>query len=182
LVLLSAGFAFSPTPGSTAIAQSGDCNQQCQEELSQARAATALYHQDSKALEGGFIPDHECVQAPGAGGMGFHYFNLARMNDTSVDPASPELLLYEPQADGSRKLVGVEYFAPVIVNGSPWFGEGPPPNGQYNAAPVLFGRAFNGPMPGHNPYMPWHYDLHVWIWRNNPAGMFALFNPKVICQ
>ncbi len=103
-------------------------------------------------------------------------------NDLSVDPASPELLLYEPQSDGSRRLVAVEYFAPVIVNGAPWFGPGPPPNGQYNAAPVLFGRAFDGPLPGYNPSMPWHYDQHVWIWRNNPSRMFTPFNPNVSCQ
>jgi hypothetical protein len=29
--------------------------------------------------------------------------------------------------------------------------------------------------------MPVHYDLHVWLWQDNPAGMFALFNPTVTC-
>ncbi len=27
--------------------------------------------------------------------------------------------------------------------------------------------------------MPRHYDLHVWAWKHNPAGLFAPFNPKV---
>lgn len=159
-----------------------DCDQQCQKDLSTARAATAGYHQESRALADGFFPDPICVEAPDVGGMGVHYANPSRTNNLFVDPAAPELLLYEPQPDGTRRLIAVEYFAPVIVNGAPWFGPGPPPNGQYNAAPVLFGRAFNGPMPGHNPGMPWHYDLHVWLWRNNPAGMFTPFNPKVSCS
>lgn len=182
LVLLGAGLALHTATSSAAPPPGDDCGQQCQEALADAREATALYHQESNALGDGFIPDQECVQAPGAGGMGFHYVNFSRMQDTSVSPEAPEVLLYEAQADGSRRLVGVEYLAPVIVNGSPWFGPGPPPQGQYNAAPQLFGRAFNGPMPGHNPQMPWHYDLHVWIWRHNPAGMFVPFNPKVICR
>jgi hypothetical protein len=185
LVSMSAGFIYGPEFGPAASASttfSDDCDDQCQEELSAARAATARYYQESNALEDGFVGEPLCVQRPDVGGMGIHYENVARMGDTSVDPAAPELLLYEPQPDGRRRLVGLEYFAPVIVNGSPWFGPGPPPAGQYNAAPVLFGHVFNGPMPGHNPNMPWHYDLHVWAWRHNPAGLFAQFNPKVSCQ
>jgi ABC-type Zn2+ transport system substrate-binding protein/surface adhesin len=26
-----------------------------------------------------------------------------------------------------------------------------------------------------------HYDLHVWLHRENPRGMFAQYNPKVTC-
>lgn len=165
-----------------ASAPSDDCDENCRRELSVARAATAQYHQESRAVKDGFFADAECVEAPDLGAMGIHYANPSRTNDTFVDPAAPEILIYEPQANGDRRLVAVEYFAPVIVNGVPWFGPGAPPNGQYNAAPALFGQTFNGPMPGHNPSMPWHYDLHVWIWRNNPAGMFAPFNPKVSCR
>ena len=36
-------------------------------------------------------------------------------------------------------------------------------------------------MPGHNPQMPWHYDLHVWFWEDNPDGLFAPFNPALSC-
>jgi hypothetical protein len=27
-----------------------------------------------------------------------------------------------------------------------------------------------------------HYDLHLWIWRPNPEGMFTPFNPLVSCR
>jgi hypothetical protein len=47
--------------------------------------------------------------------------------------------------------------------------------------PSLFGQEFDGPMEGHGPGQPIHYDLHVWLWKKNPAGMFAPFNPKVAC-
>jgi hypothetical protein len=29
--------------------------------------------------------------------------------------------------------------------------------------------------------MPIHYDLHVWLWKKNPSGMFARWNPTVTC-
>ena len=47
--------------------------------------------------------------------------------------------------------------------------------------PSLFGRGFDGPMPGHDPTMPVHYDLHAWIYTPNPDGMFTPFNPLVSC-
>jgi hypothetical protein len=27
-----------------------------------------------------------------------------------------------------------------------------------------------------------HYDRHVWLYRENPNGVFAQFNPRVSCQ
>ncbi len=40
---------------------------------------------------------------------------------------------------------------------------------------------FDGPMLGHAPGMPIHYDLHVWVWRHNPSGTFNEYNPNVRC-
>lgn len=50
--------------------------------------------------------------------------------------------------------------------------------------PRLFGQPFDGPMEGHEPLMPrelHHYDLHVWLFKENPAGLFAATNPSVGC-
>jgi hypothetical protein len=30
--------------------------------------------------------------------------------------------------------------------------------------------------------MPIHYDLHVWLWKHNPSGLFAPFNPEASCS
>lgn len=162
---------------------SGECPDDCQEQLTAARAATAQYHDQNKALQDGFISTFACVEAPGLGAMGVHYINPARMMDISVDASQPEVLLYIQQGDGTMRLVGLEYYAPVLSNGAPWFGgaNAPPPRID-NPAPILFGRSFDGPMPGHEPGQPWHYDLHVWAWRNNPRGLFYPFNPKLSCQ
>ena len=45
--------------------------------------------------------------------------------------------------------------------------------------PSLFGVPFDGPMLGHEPGMPIHYDLHAWLWKKNPKGKFARWNPTV---
>ena len=41
-----------------------------------------------------------------------------------------------------------------------------------------------GPMDGHEPIMPTslrHYDLHVWLWKDNPRGMFTSTNAALKC-
>ena len=48
----------------------------------------------------------------------------------------------------------------------------------------LFGQGFEGPMEGHEPLMPsdlHHYDLHVWLFKEKPEGMFNSTNPTVTC-
>jgi len=161
---------------------SNECNAQCRRELANAAAATAPYHRESAALADGFTATDDCVSAPGLGAMGIHYLNIARASDLTVKASEPELLLYEPTHNGGRRLVRVEYFVPVISNGAPWFDPNNPPPVIDNAAPKLFGKTFDGPMPGHEPGMPWHYDLHVWIWKYNPSGLFAQFNPTAQCS
>ena len=135
-----------------------------QRDLTEARRATAPFHSIKQARAAGYEAAEACVKAPGVGGMGFHNINPALM-DLDLDAAKPELLLYAPKKNGGLKLVGVEYFVPYI--GQP--------------APELFGQRFDGPMAGHETGMPEHYDLHVWLWKKNPNGMFAQFNPTVSC-
>ncbi|MCA1622781.1 MAG: hypothetical protein LC778_03110 [Acidobacteria bacterium] len=133
--------------------------------MATARAATAKYHDVNEALADGFVPASPCVQIPNVGAMGIHYVNFSRM-DLNLDVSEPEILLYMPDETDELRLVAIEYWIPFVAS---------------NPTPSLFGRSFNGPMPGHGPGEPVHYDLHVWAWRNNPNGMFAQFNPKLSC-
>lgn len=153
-------------------------------DLHAVAAATARYQAVAQAVHDGYAQASPCEQSP-AGGMGFHYVNQALASDLAVDPLRPEVLLYAPGNDGTLRLVGVEYFVAALANTptgpAPWFGPTPPPAGFFNPAPTLFGQTFDGPMAGHGPGMPWHYDLHVWIWERNPAGIFAPWNPRVHC-
>jgi hypothetical protein len=117
--------------------------------------------------------------------MGIHAVNADLAQDPAIDPLHPEFLLYLPTSDGRLELTGVEYFAVALANTEsgprPWFDATPPPLGFAGSAPTVLGHQLDGPMPGHNPTMPWHYDLHLWLWADNPAGMFAPFNPSLAC-
>lgn len=149
------------------------------------KAATAPYHSLAQAVAAGYSIDGEpCVVSPD-GGMGIHAVNRSLAGDLTIDPLRPEILLYEPDADGALKLVGVEYFEVALANSDegpiPWFGANEPDAGWFNPAPSVLGQKFDGPMPGHNPFMPWHYDQHIWLWTDSPAGMFAIWNPAVSC-
>ena len=126
--------------------------------------------QDVRAAEAaGFIPASGC-EVSDEGGMGVHYLHPARAAQ-APDAAVPSILLYEPRADGSLRLLGAE-----------WFQADADQDLHTDAdRPTLFGQPFNGPMPGHNPMMPVHYDLHVWLFDSNPAGVFAPWNPSVDC-
>lgn len=141
------------------------------------RDATTRYRDVANAAADGFVQAGPCVAAPGLGAMGFHYVNMARVRPDPV-LQQPPALLYVPSASG-LELVGVEYMVPVIQNGQPYTGQAPPSSPQ--PAPVLFGRNFDGPSAPRSPGAPWQFELHVWVWRDNPAGRFAPFNPTASC-
>lgn len=140
------------------------------QDLAALRKATARYHNVEAALEDGFMEEAICVAAP-PGGMGMHYVNPARAMDLEIDPAVPEALLYEPTAGGGVRLVGAEF----LVHGDGWDAA--------NASPPSFaGVEFNPPSDRSATAPPGpFYTLHVWIWKDNPSGMFAPFNPRVSC-
>lgn len=138
--------------------------------LQEAKAATARYHSIVQAEKAGYVQGSPCTSSP-FGGMGFHYENHQLMADPAIDPTQPEILLYAPGPSGRLQLVGIEY----------WKADADQNPATSSDRPSLFGQPFNGPMPGHHPGMPVHYDLHVWLWQDNPAGMFTPFNPTVYC-
>lgn len=161
-------------------------------ELADVRRATAGFHDLSRAIAAGYTTQFEpCVANPGVGAMGIHARNEPLMGDQIIDPLRPELLLYDPRPNGELQLAGVEYFKVVLVRDPsstdpprPWLDQSQPWPSNWEVVsptPQLFGQTFDGPMPGHIPSMPWHWDLHVWVWKHNPAGMFSEWNPAVTC-
>lgn len=158
-------------------------------ELAAVRRATAQFHVADRAAAAGYVLGEPCVESP-AGAMGMHAPNPALIQSQALDPERPELLLYLPKPGGGLRLIGVEYLQVVLLRNTvtqqvgPWFGSSPWPSTYVvvNPTPQLFGQTFQGPMPGHNPSMPWHWDLHVWVWANNPSGMFAQWNPSLHCE
>ena len=143
-------------------------------ELAPVRRLTAPYHNSSKAEADGWIVQlSPCVESPSSGGMGYHYGNPEYLQNGIIDALKPEVLVYEPTEDGELRLVAVEYIAPF---GPPEVeGEDPVEGDQ----PSLFGQDFDY-SPHVGEFGAW--TLHVWLWRNNPEGMFAEYNPKVSCD
>jgi hypothetical protein len=168
-------FAFTAAFPLRASAASGGITESITaKELAAVRQATVKYHDVSVAEADGFVAVSHCtLNADGTAGMGIHYGNIARLMDPAINLLEPELLLYEPSGDG-LKLVAVEYMFAIGPPDSP-IPANPPP------APELLGRVFDGPMLGHEPGMPPHYDFHVWLWKANPNGIFTPFNPNVNC-
>jgi hypothetical protein len=142
------------------------------DDLQAAKAVAARYHSFAQAEKDGYtIAGEPCVaEAPGT--MGIHAINPALIGDPAIDPLRPEILLYVPKKNGKLELVGLEYFK-IDADGN---------LATDNDRPSVFGHAFDGPMPGHNPTMPVHYDLHVWLYADNPSGLFAPFNPSLSCS
>lgn len=134
--------------------------------LSSIRNATSRFQDVQVARDSGYLQVSGCEKS-GAGVMGIHFLNPQLAGDGKVVASQPEVLLYVPTEDGLT-LVGVEYFVAEQAAGG--------------KRPSVLGRPFDGPMPGHNPQMPSHYDLHVWAWADNPAGATAVWNPALSCE
>jgi hypothetical protein len=186
------GEASNPaSPSLTSTSSSAAATFSVGPELAAVRAATARFHDVSEAYAAGYSTQFEpCVANPGVGVMGVHAPHQSLIGDQVIDPLQPEALLYIPQPNGRLRLTGVEYVQVVLLRNpatnevAPWFSPDPwPLNYQVvGPTPQLFGQNFNGPMPGHIPAMPWHWDLHAWIWAHNPSGMFAEWNPSLQCE
>ncbi|WFP78020.1 hypothetical protein [Mesorhizobium sp. WSM4906] len=126
------------------------------------RAADSRFEDVAAAKAEGYAPI-PCASGLTGGAMGIHYVNAAYLKDDTVDVAKPEAVMYEPMADGTLKLIAVEY----ITSKGPASLEGHLFN--FNTAPNRYGL---GPF----------YELHVWAWRPNPTGTFADMNPNVSCD
>ncbi len=137
--------------------------------LQAIRNVTEQYRDVNKALRDGFTADTHCVESP-LGAMGYHYINFQRLND-GIDWKQPEVLLYrDGQASGGKVLTGVEY---LVVDADQ--------DKTTVERHEVFGHRLKGPMDGHGPGMPIHYDRHAWAWQSNPSGAWADWNPTVSC-
>ncbi|MFE9930921.1 hypothetical protein [Streptomyces sp. NPDC005533] len=133
--------------------------------------ATAKYQVHANAVAAGYKPDKYCVvdKAGGTGALGYPHFNHAY--DNSLDPAKPAALYYEDDGRGGKRLVGVQWL--VYDRDQKLTTD--------DDRPTLFGVPFKGPKPGNFPGQPVHYALQLWLWKDNPGGLFQTFNPAVTC-
>jgi hypothetical protein len=168
----------------------GSLGPQILSELAEVRQVTGAFHDLDAAMAAGytawspnpFAPNATCPSSS-EGNMGYHLVNVSlrggaanpAAGDAVIDPLEPEMLLYEKRPDGQVHLVGVEY----IVFKAAWERE----HGAGAAPPQVFGQPLlvsSHTFPGNPDPIP-HYELHVWIFTNNPLGMFYPWNPTVSC-
>jgi hypothetical protein len=135
-------------------------------ELATLYGAVTAFADVEEATAAGYGPASECM-ARDLGAQGIHYAKEALFEPT-VSLTTPQLLMYEPRADGSLRFLGVEY----LVFQQAWHDAG------HVDRPTLLGQTF-----GLNETLldePF-YLLHVWIGQFNPSGLFADWNPLVGC-
>lgn len=155
---LATGCAHNPAPATSMADRS------IASDLERVRNATKAF-QDTAAAHAAGYPTatiQPCLSDSSAGGMGHHYVNRALI-DHQLDLEHPEILLYAPAPGGKLKLVAVEYIIPYRIH---------PREAE---APRIFGRALRQ----NDPLKLW--NLHVWAWEKNSAGLFAEWNPAVKC-
>jgi hypothetical protein len=175
---------YSPSPGEPTLAE--------------VRALTERFQDVNVALAEGYIRDPgdlcdtaEMMGQPASlGAMGIHFFRPDMLgiteppnprvdgNGTHTDFRNPSILIYEPQRDGSLALVAVEN----LVFQKSWAATGA------KGPPTFHGVAWDTmqddpatEIDEAHMFEP-HYDRHVWIYRDNPNGVFAQFNPEVSCE
>jgi hypothetical protein len=165
--------------------------------LAEVRAATERFRDVDVALAEGYVrdPNDMCETAAHLGrpaelgSMGIHFVRpdllgitappnpRVRGTGTHTDFRRPGVLIYEPQADGSLELVAVENL--VFVEAWEAAGNVAPPT--FLGVPYDYMIDDPATVADEAHMFEPHYDLHVWLYRENPRGMFAQFNPAVTC-
>jgi hypothetical protein len=157
--------------------------------MAAAHAVTAKYHSLNLAKKSGYsiLADAAgvtCIAEPQMGAMGVHYVQGDLAKDPSIDAARPEALVYAPDSHGGLHLAALEY----VVIKSDWDAKQPQPPSlgvdarETAAPPILFGHEFNFTDAPNRYGLPPFYSLHAWIWKDNPAGTFEMWNPSVNCD
>ena len=125
---------------------------------------------ETRALLSGSAAGLHAPLHENAGAMGLHYVNGSLLDDV-IDVAHPEIVLYEPLADGQVQLTGADY----LVFADAW-------NSTHSEPPQLMGQLFQLFETPNRFGLPAFYSLHVWAWKDNPNGAFVNWHPNVSCQ
>jgi len=150
--------------------QASDISPDVAQLIDQVRHATAGFRDFSSIEKAGYGKLLDCFTNRQVGGMGQHYVNGDLVGDDKVDPMKPEALVYEPDGNGNMNLVAFEY----LIFASKW-----DPNNTGRPAPVLFDRPMH--LMTTIPNTPPVWAMHLWLWTDNPDGVFSDFNPLVFC-
>ena len=165
-------------------------------DLAAIREATQRFRDINVALAEGYAiaPPGHCVSAQAEGeprqlgGMGVHVVRFDLLGITATSPrvngvgintdfTQPTVLVYEPASDGRYELVAVEN----LIFAEAWHAAGNAKRPEFHGNEYY--HVIDNPLTpideahGFEP----HYELHIWLYRKNPAGMFMPFNSRVKC-
>jgi hypothetical protein len=98
-------------------------------------------------------------------------WSYPNMMDDKLDPEKPEALIYGQDSNGEYQLAAAVWMHTAGPN---------------TERPTLFGREFEGPVKAEKatPLQQVKfvmYDLHAWLWKENPDGVFTRTNPTLPC-
>jgi hypothetical protein len=138
------------------------------------KAATATYRNVARATDASYqvLDDAKgitCI-ANSTAGVGIQYVDPTLLTDATVEPNHPEGLLYDPTSAGRLRFDGVEY----IVDQAKW-------DGRNLLPPRMFGQTFQLNPAGNRYGLAPFYELRVWLWNDNPLGVFDAWNSTVGC-
>lgn len=137
------------------------------------RDATERFQDVAEAGREGYTLQFGCVSGPDQGAMGLHFVNFDLVSRGIIDPTRPQIIIYEPTADGHLKLIGVDF----LIIASMWDGDK-----SHTGPPQLMGQLFHFWESPNRFGLPAFYTLHIWAWKDNPNGAFVNWHPNVSCQ
>ncbi len=167
----------------TALSESATLNQELLEVRKHILKEKKYQHVEN-ALADGYTP-----LSPHIPGMGVHYVNvpLIMTHMGAFVPLEPEILTYNGY---SGELIGAEYSV-AMFEPEGFTGDEDEWHVHEAACHYEDGSEIPASDPGDcplthpdtgNPLFLWHpdlYVLHVWLFEENPNGIFAEFNPNV---
>jgi hypothetical protein len=136
------------------------------------REATARFKDVAVAENEDYHLMFGCVSGADYGAMGLHYVNLPLVLDGELDPAHPEIVLYEALPNGRLQITGADF----LVFADDWDARNP------GAPPQLMGQLFHRFEAPNRFGLPAFYTLHVWAWKDNPSGTFVNWHDTVSCD
>ena len=139
--------------------------------LDTVRESTARFRDVAVAESEGYSLLFGCVTGDEVGAMGLHYVNLGLVGDGELDPTRPEIVIYEPKGNGRVSLIGADY----LVFAQDW-------HAKHAETPQIMGQLMHL-YPSPNRFgLPAFYTLHVWAWKENPAGTYVNWHRNVSCD
>jgi len=157
--------------------------------LDDLRQLTAPLHDVTAAEDTGYVlfkappltAADGCISSAQEGGMGYHYTRGNNLADDAVSLLDPEFLVYAPTpaprkaGEARTRLAAFDYFLPYSAK---WPG---PDDPDFKRRPRLHDFPTMSGLPDLE-FAPSRFNgwmFHIWLWENNPGGMFANWNTSV---